>query len=565
MTRPYLALILLVAATCLGYWHTTDVPFYLDDFRMIEDTPWVEDPSQPEGAWEFPSTRFVGFLSFALNHEVSGTNPAGYHVVNILIHFLAAAALWALMAALVHSPAFDEKNSGWLVWVPIISCLIFALHPLQTQAVTYVVQRFASLAAMFYLASMATFAWARLKGKHRWLLLSLAFALLAMFTKQNAATLPAALILIELIFFRYLGARARWAVVAMASVALAALVIAVNHPPLDALARESADIARIDYFSTQLGILWHYISTFFLPIDQRLEYSFKLVTLPWTALVYAQLAAHLALLIAGLLLWRRAPLLAFGILFYYLAHLVESSFLPISDFAVEHRTYLPNAGLSIVVASFIAWFISLNRMRIPGIVLTMILLGTAGWLTYKRNDLWRDPIAFLQEDARLNPDLERAWTSLGKELMRRMQFEEALDAFGNALNLARTEDGMEVRPNTLANTILALHYTGQHQKAFELAGILPPDTLTPVVLSTVLEARGTAMIAVNALERARRELERSLAAYPNPDAEASLAVLEYREGNIEKALEIATRVLDSVPDHPRATQLLKVITPTQSE
>lgn len=558
--RPWLSLILLALATLTGYWNTLDVPFYFDDFRAIIENPAVHDPTDWGAIWAYSPARFVGGLSFAFNYTLGEAEPAGYHIVNTLIHFLAATALWFFLAGLVRSPVLGgEPAPRWRVWVPLIAALMFVLHPLQTQAVTYIVQRFTSLAALWYLTALAAFTWGRLKSDWRWFLLSAVFTLLAFLTKQNAATLPGALVLIELLFFRRLGGKGRGAVAAATLALFGALPLMIQHPELDGMLRETWEISRVDYLATQLGILWHYIGLIFVPVDQRLEYAVPLVTEPWPALVYIQMAGHVSLIATGFLLWTRAPLVAFGILFYYLAHLIESSIFPITDLAVEHRTYLPNVGAFVATAAALAWFLDKPRLWPAGVVSILAIMSIAGWLTHQRNELWRDPIAFLQEDVRLSPDVERAWTSLGKEQMRRGQFKEALYAFGNALNLSRTEDGLEVRPSTLANTVMALHYTGQHKKAFNMARLLPMDSLEPVEQSRVYEVRGNALLTLNQLDLARQELEKSLSAWSNPNTLAAMAVLEYRQGNSDKAKDLAVRVLNAVPQHPMATNLLRKI------
>jgi tetratricopeptide (TPR) repeat protein len=293
-----------------------------------------------------------------------------------------------------------------------------------------------------------------------------------------------------------------------------------------------------------------------LPTDQRLEYDIALVSDPFSPAVILAAGAHLVMLAGALLLWRRAPLVAFGILFFYLAHLVESSVFPITDLAFEHRTYLPNAGLATLAALGLLWLTAFANRDLATAAGAAVVLAALGWLTFERNRLWQDPIAFLQEDARLSPENERAWTSLGKELMRRQRFEEALQALGNALNLGRTEDGLEVGLPTLLNAVYALHYTGQHRKGFQLATLIPLDELSPLELSGLREVRGMAMAQLRRPKLARRELNRALEAYPNPSALAWIAYVDLLENQPDAAAERAAKVLKSLPNHPLARDIL---------
>jgi tetratricopeptide (TPR) repeat protein len=546
----------LAAIVVAAYWPSFSVPFYLDDYHNIVENPRLHDVTNWQAIWEFAPQRFIGSLTLAFNYAVHGPEVWGFHLLNALIHLMAGFALWALLAAMVRSPAVDRGARSWLLWLPLIGAAIFLLHPLQTQAVTYIVQRYASLAAMFYLASLAAYAWGRLHGSRPLLLAALILAALAVFTKQNAVTVFPALLLTELLFFRSLDRRGVALLVAAAAGASAILLWLTNFEAIDGMLRETSDISRSSYFATQVGVLWRYVLLFVLPTEQRLEYDIALATDPFSPAVMVAAGAHLAVLTGALLLWRRVPLVAFGILFFYLAHLVESSVFPISDLAFEHRTYLPNAGLAILAALGLLWLTAHGNRNLVIAAGAALMLSVLGWLTFERNRLWQDQIAFLQADARLSPEKERAWTSLGKELMRRERFEEALDALGKALNLGRTEDGLEVSVPTLLNAVYALHYTGQHRKGFRLAGVIPVKELSPLDLSRLLEVRGMALAQLRRPKLARRELDRAFQAYPNPNTLAWIAYVDLIENQPDAAAERAAEVLASVPDHPLARDIL---------
>lgn len=546
---------ILVAAT---YLWTLDVPFYLDDFSSIPENPAIYDPSNLAAIWGFSHARFVGYFSLSLNYYFGGEAVAGYHLVNIGIHLFAGIALWVLLKAIIRSPALEAQSSVALRWLPMLATLLFLLHPLQTQAVTYIVQRLASLTALFYLASLASYAWARLESKRGLYLAALLFGVLAIFTKQNAATLPAAILLLELVFFHRLSAEGRLTTFVTAAIGLALLVWLFNQPPLASLTSEHADLSRLQYFATQSKVLWHYISSFFYPLHQRIEFDIAPAVTLGSPGVALALAAHGAVIFAAYLLWPRWPLATFGILFYYLTHLVESSFLPIVDLAFEHRTYLPNAGLSIACIFALLQLSERPKWSYAGMGLAMLILCTSAWLTFERNQLWRDPIAMLTEETRISPNDQRAWTGLGKEHMRRGQFKEALHALGAALNLARTDDGgLEVHPATLLNAILALHYTEQYDKAFNLTRLLPLDALSTVDRSRFHEASGLSLVRLRKHEQARKELLAAQAAFHNPNAIAGLAFLDLLENDRENARRRAENVLAEQPEHPVARQVIE--------
>lgn len=546
----------------VAYWPSFDVAFFLDDFRIILENPMLQDPLDPAAVWNFSQARFVASWTLAANYALHADEVLGYHVVNFAVHLLAGFALFWLVKGLLRSQAGTEAPR-WHRWAPWLAMAVFLLHPLQTQAVTYIVQRYSSMMAMFYLASLACFAWGRLRHSVPMLAASGAAMLLALLCKQSAATLPVALILVELLFFRRLSGPAWAATLALALAGFGALFALLHWPPLDivGITRETDLVSRIDYLATQMEVLWRYIGLFLGIGDQRLEYALAFANgfeRPETVL-YA--LGHVVIIAIGARAWRRAPLIAFGILFYYLAHAVESSLFPIIDEAFEHRTYLPNAGLCIIVASALAGLaVAVRRYRAGALLVATLLLVLSG-ATFARNALWSDRIAFLERETELSPDSQRAWTSLGKELMREARFQAALDALREAERIAVEHQGGALRPPTLLNMIFALHYTGRHHEAIRRANATSLEPFNATERAFFFEARGRAQLELGALNAARTDLERSARLNPTPNAIAFLAETERRLGNRERAMQLARSVLDVSPGHPLARRILHQASP----
>jgi len=557
--RPAVQAAILLLAALVAYLPSFNARFFLDDFRIILENPLLHDVLDFGAIWRFSEARFVGSLTFAANYDLHGDAVFGYHLVNFLIHLLAGAALFWLTRGLLASPALQGARGGWTRWAPWVALAIFLLHPLQTQAVTYIVQRYTSLMAMFYLASMAAFAWARLRNSLPLLALALAALLLAALSKQTAATLPLALLLIELMFFRRLSGRA-WGLVVGAAVvggAIAAGLLALPALDIQGLTRETDQIGRIDYLATQMEVLWRYLGLFFLIGEQRLEYDIAIASGFAAPATWALALAHCALLACAAALWRKMPLVAFGILFYYLAHLVESSVLPIIDVAFEHRTYLPNAGLALAAGCVLAQLADRMNNRRAGALLVLIVLTVLTISTYARNALWADRIGFLEHETQVTPTSQRAWTSLGKELMREARFEAALEALEQAAEIAaRHEDGA-LRPPTLLNMIFALHYTGRNREAIELARNTPLERFDQTEKAYYFEARGRAHHALGEYRNAREDLLQSARLNPTINAVAFLAATEFELGNLARARQLARQVLEADPDNPLVRDLMR--------
>jgi protein O-mannosyl-transferase len=551
----------LVIATIVAYYPSFSVWFFLDDFRIILENPALQNAWNPVAVWEFSRMRAVASWTMAVNYTLHGEAVFGYHLVNFLIHLSAGAAVWWLVRGLLRSPAFSEQNAPWMRWIPWLAVAIFLLHPLQTQAITYIVQRYTSLMAMFYLISMAAFVWARLQASPRWFVLSAIAGVLALFSKQPAATLPLALILIELLFFRRLGPKA-WSMVVGSAVILS-LVLAwlLTLPAFDihGLTRETLTISRMDYLATQMEVLWRYIGLFFLIGQQRLEYDLALASgfSEMRTIVFA--LGHLGLIGIGLALWRRLPLVAFGILFFYLAHIIESTYFPIIDVAFEHRNYLPLAGLALSSAVGLAWLSDRLVLFRIGVVISLGLIAVLAVHTHARNTLWADPIAFLQHETTVAPNSQRAWTSLGKELMREGRFRQALSALEKAFEVARTHNDGRVEPAGIVNMVFALHYTGHHRQAIDLANQSPVTEFTAIELSFFYEARGRSHFALEEFTQAREDLQQSARINPSENAIAFLAATELRLGNRDRARQLAREVLRVAPYHPLARDVMREV------
>jgi tetratricopeptide (TPR) repeat protein len=556
--RTGFQIFLIVCVAILAYGRTLDVPFYLDDFVNISENLAIQDFGDPGQIVDYSPPRAFGFFTLAANYALHGESVAGYHLVNILIHLLSGIAVFTLLRGLMLAPATRRSGAdGLMQWLPLVVALVFVLHPLQTQAVTYIVQRFSSLAALLYLASLACFVWGRITRRPAFYVGVVGFGALAVLTKQNAVTLPFALLLIELLFFRELPAAKRWWIPAGVLLLVLAAVGLLQIDTVDRLTRETADISRIDYLATQMEVLWRYVSLVYYPVGLRVEYDLPLQSGFSDTGVWLALAGHLALILLAFSVWSRLPFIAFGILFFYLAHAVESSVIPIRDIVFEHRMYLPMLGIA--TATVAALLRLAQRFVVPRAVVAMVLaagLLVLGGMTLARNETWRDPLTLLRIDTELSPGSQRAWTSYAKELMRRGKFEEALPALAAALNLGRTQEGLEVAPQTLVNTVIALYYTNQPRKAAMMESWLEGIELLPVEQSRLYEVKGLWLLRNGQIDAARQHLDLAAEAFPNPMAEAGLAAVDAREGNRDAAMSRARAVLAQDPDNPLALRVM---------
>jgi tetratricopeptide (TPR) repeat protein len=610
LDRWYIQTLFLIGGVILTYGHTFDVPFYLDDFSSIQENPVIYNwQGTLAELWQFAALRIVGYLSFAWNYQIHQFQVGGYHLVNILIHLLTGCAAWGLLRGLVRTPVLEGTLSVESKrWLPLLVALIIILHPLQIQAVTYVVQRLASLAALFYIAAMACFIQARLSTNWRfqflWSLACLLLMLLAFFTKQNTFTLPLALFLLEYIFFAK-PVKRLWLVTASSIVLTSIIILTMigynqslfaaatwQHwwEMLQQVTRETTEISRLSYFATQMTVLWLYINLFFWPPSSHIDYDYPITD----SLIYVNenyhliarilhsealwaLAGHLILIGIALYSLRRLPLLAFGILFYYLAHTIESSIFPIRDVIFEHRAYLPNLGLATVCA----WLLIVQlprwlKFRVAATI-TISLLLTLGIATWLRNQMWRDPIALWQHNVTQAPLKQRGWIILGKHLVQVGKPAEGIEALNHAITTNHYPDGtqsLSVTPETALNLIVAYKKLGQYDKALEWVNhalalkskLRPFDHAKFLVnqgniyyeIGRTYQQQGQSTEAKTFYQQSENSYRQALQIYPqNLNAQINLASILGMLGHIDEAINIYQEVLKIEPSNSYVQQSLQ--------
>jgi len=277
----------LMALVVFGiYSNTFENPFVLDDLSSIQHNPHIRInqlnfKALKQAGFESPlSNRPVAYVSFALNYYFHQLDVAGYHLLNILIHIACGIILLLLVKTIISSPALRGRPQP-SAWIPFMAALIWLVHPIQTQTVTYVVQRMNSLAAMFYVLSVLLYARARQSEQN--LTRRAGFAgciisgILALGSKEIAATLPAIILLYEWYFQQdlsrtWLKGRLVPIAAALAIFTLLALFY-LDFQPLDRIVNSYAarDFTLVQRVLTEFRVVFFYMSLILLPHPSRLN------------------------------------------------------------------------------------------------------------------------------------------------------------------------------------------------------------------------------------------------------------------------------------------------------
>lgn len=427
-------LVILIAAV---YSNTLKASWQLDDRGNITNCKNLHiSKLSIDSLWQ--SIHFNGSihrpisrLSLALNYYAGGLNVTGYHLVNISIHFFTAFFLFLSVILLFQTPNLAGHYTNSQYFIALLAAVFWALNPVQIQAVTYIVQRMASLATLFTIISIFFYLKARLTPevwkKVCFFSGSTAAFLFGLGSKENAAMLPINLILIEFVFFQYSNSRMTrknfWVISAIAflTVLLAGLVfLKLNRGDLFWF----LDYGR-RYFTlperilTEPRIIIFYLSLLFYPVPTRLslehipQISISLFA-PWTTI--AAIILIILLIYIAFYYVRRVPFLSFAILFFFLNHVIESTILPL-ELVFEHRNYLPSLFLFVPVAAGLKWLIDRYRYQnlymyylLTGFVVMLIIgLGTG---TYVRNMAWKTEKILMEDAIQKEPKAGRAYHNL---------------------------------------------------------------------------------------------------------------------------------------------------------
>jgi tetratricopeptide (TPR) repeat protein len=570
------------------------VPFLFDDLPNIVDKPIIKNLgnfiSSSKG-YAFNPRRFIGYLSFALNYHFGGLSVTGYHAINLVIHIVSAILVYFLVALTLKTPTLQPSNPPTLRYVALFSALLFVAHPIQTEAVTYIVQRLASLAAMFYLLSVVMYIKARITGDRLWVMghgkglrrlpityyllpiTSLLSAVLAMKTKETAFTLPVIIILYEFIFFKSpLKKRLLFMIPILGTMLIIPISILGTNRPIGELIsdisekfRLQSSLPRWDYLMTQMRVITTYIRLLFLPVYQNLDYDYPVYHSLFQVPVFLSFIFLTALFGLGIYLIRSSRftvhvsrplrLIGFGILWFFITLSVESSFIPIADVIFEHRLYLPSAGafIAITASAFsIAGTAASGRKvteRTIVIVMSLIIIALSG-ATFARNVVWGDGVKLWEDVVRKSPGNLRAHNNLVAELIEKKLYDRAITE--SRISLLMSPNNVDGHYN------LGVIYQALNKFDAAVEEYMTAIKLKPDYVRAHLNLGAVYTQAFNQYDKAEKEFLTAVNLMPDlPEAHFNLGYIYYKKGQMEKARKELITALNIRPGYEKARQLLK--------
>ena len=444
--------VLLVAAVVAVWATSLGGAFVFDDLPAIVENPTLRTPGHLAAILAPPGDQAgtVGGrpllnLSLALNFAAGGLDPTGYHVVNLAIHLAAALLLLGIVRRTLRRCAADWPETGRDA-VAFLAALLWAVHPLQTEAVTYVVQRAESLMGLFYLLTLYGFI--RLtdpdisgaaNSRRRWSILTGYACLLGMATKEVMVTAPLAVLLYDAAFvtgsLREAWRRRRGLYLALAATWLLLAVLVASTHGRGGSAGFASSAGVWPYLLTQCAAITHYLRLALWPSPLVFDYGTRLIRQPGEVL-WPMLAIAVLLVATGYA-WRRSAPVGFLFAVFFLLLSPSSSFVPIATEPVaEHRMYLPLAAFVVLVVT--AGYAGLRRLTPSraGLLLSVLGLTAAvglGAATIRRNHDYRSELALWADTATKAPGNPRAHNNLAEALRASGEPVRAAEEFAAAV------------------------------------------------------------------------------------------------------------------------------------
>jgi len=639
-----LALVLITLVVLIIYSNVYQAPFVFDGVIQIENKTMIRDLKHyfsPRVL--FMPRPFVEF-TFALNYKFGKLNVFGYHLFNVAIHvingFLAYFLALTIFKLLMNPPAQQLSHSrrpkfkaslrpesqaalklgthdvesttskvmpttfqssiinhqSSIYGMSLFTALIFVAHPIQTQAVTYTVQRYASMAAMFYFLSILWYVKARLiqqlsvvsgqKAESRegrsedggqrsedrhgivgknafsfqpsaYFTLSFLCFVLAFLCKQNAASLPGMILLVEYLLFdrTWSGWKRKLLWLAPALILMGIFILYVSglfregvqfgsllEDVSDILRASERELSRWIYLCTQFNVVVIYIRLLFFPVGQNVDwlYPFKSGFLDdYTPLAFLFL---IAVVVVGIWNIKKRPVIAFGIFWFFITLSVESSIFPITDAMFEHRLYLPMFGFALVVAYLI--FQPLSKKRTRAVVISISIIVAFGTTTFLRNKVWQSDITFWGDVVSKNPLNHRGRNNLGNALGHQGRVKEGIRYYVEALRLKPDY------ANAHNNLGGALTRIGNFDRA--IYHLIKALRMKPKLMDAYNNL-GVAMVAKGRPQEAIRWLSEALRISPKfAGAHNSLGNVLAQEGRQEEAVWHWSEALRIKPDYAEA-------------
>jgi len=540
-----------------GSWQFDDEPAIIENYRIrsLSNIPQI---------FRDPFSRPVLQTTFALNYHFGRLDPWGYHLVNLLLHISVSILIYFIIGDLIS--AGPQSSPGVPGTLPFLAALLFAVHPINTESVTYIVSRSAVLATFFYLVAFLAF----IRGMRRWRsggkisgifcfkVTALAF-ILGLGTKEIVLSLPI-MLLVYLYYFHFLPEegggplsfvkRYKWLLLGLIAPFVGYLIYRHLHGGLmfTLAARRGVRSPYVNLLTEVNVIVRYYLRRLLIPVGLNVDPQFPEFRSPFNLSTALSIAVIAGLLYLARRVSRKVPLMAFAILWFFVTLAPESSVIPLLDVAAEHRLYLPEMGFAI---AFVYLIFSIGRWLLvgqgerAGVVVVCVVASVFSFGTVRRNSVYRSSLELWSDAVKKSPHKWRSHSNLADAYTKLGRLDEAIREYRWVLDNYREGKTARVRAHHGLGNIY------QEQGRFEEAVEEYRKALS--LDSTFVLARnnlGSAYYRLGRYDDAIREYKKVLKVKRNyVKTYNNLAIAYAGKGEVDSALSAVKRALSIDPDY----------------
>jgi protein O-mannosyl-transferase len=586
--------VIIILAGIVVYSNSFDCSFHFDDRFSISDNPQIRDFSRftDLNNWLYPSRQLAN-LSFSLNYYFNHNNVFYYHLINLIVHIITGIFSFFLIKLILNfNNSTNLKLNKYKNWLALFSALFFIVHPLQTQAVTYIVQRMASMAAMFYIISIYLYAIARIEHTQKnniikaiiFYILGLISGIMGVMTKENAATFPFAMLLFEFFFVRTKENKIfrNYIVISLTVFVIICITYLLLNPSILASgATGGLKISSIDYLINQFVVIVRYLQLTILPINQCADYgsvslNFPFILTFWNLKVIGSLLLLVGILVLAIYFYKKNKALSFGLFWFFLTLSVESSIIPIADPMFEHRMYLPMLGIGLFL--IISLFLILNKLKSIYIFsILSVLIIILGYSCYSRNRIWKNDMTLWSDVIKTATNNARGYNNLAVEYQKKdflkaeklylKAIEEKADFAGPIAGLASIYDTLQIYDKAIIYYNKAISYEPQNYEFLNKLGVVYGHIgnmdSSLKYFNQALDINPSYMGANDNLANAyaiKKDYNKALELFKKSILYDSTDQVPYRNlaniytdlGDFEQALAMHRKVLENTPKDPDA-------------
>lgn len=432
--RPFwptwVSIALIVIIGVMVYANALGGGFIYDDSRLVKNNVYIKQWSNlskvftsdiGSGAgsiyFHYNFYRPVQMLTYMVDYSLWGLTPFGYHLTSLLLHIAVAIALYFLVSIIFKSRAIAFFTSA-----------IFTVHPLHTEAVSYIAGRADMLAGLFMLLFLIFYIKNLDFANPQFLIIAISSYILACLSKEYSLTVVLLVFLYHYAFRKKIKWSSMGAVLAVTLIYIFLKATVFNFPVVSKPS-SGALFARLPGFFIAFG---EYIRLLVLPFGLHMEYGSPLFKI-YDPRVFAGIAALAAMIWVACKMRSKNDLIFFSIAWYILALLPVSNLLPINAFMSEHWLYVPSMGIFALAGYGLDYLYEKRGLKFIALAALSCIVLFYGALTVMQNGYWKDSITFYERTLKYSKDNGRIYSNLATEYMNEGQHEKAIEVYKKAV------------------------------------------------------------------------------------------------------------------------------------